>query len=99
MSHILLGNHPVFRRFADITKTAYRVYFTTRQELNKWLSIRGWKESASEIWDEDSICEWNSGRNKGYIKLTENIFDEGDRLKAISSDEWDDAWLQHIGDN
>ena len=37
IQHILLANHPVFQRFQELTKTAYRVFFTDEEELNKWL--------------------------------------------------------------
>lgn len=97
ISHILLANHPVFRRFGEITNTPYRVYFTTKEELNTWLSTRGWMDNEKDDWDEDSTWEWIKKSDKpGYIKITEKIFEENGQLKLYSSDEWDDKWLQYI---
>ena len=53
--NILMSNHPAFRRFAALTKTPYRVYFTDLNELNTWLRVRGWKVVDKENLDNDSI--------------------------------------------
>lgn len=89
---ILLSNHPAFRRFADVTKTSYRVFFTNEKELNAWLEARGWKPTKTENLDDDSISEWN--RANGYLKLRHHIFDDSGRLIAFTADEWDDTWIE-----
>ena len=91
--NILMSNHPAFRRFAALTKTPYRVYFTDLNELNTWLRVRGWKVVDKENLDNDSIMEWFEKDSEKYLKLTENIFDESDRLKYYSGDEWSDDWI------
>jgi len=89
---ILFANHPAFRRFAAITNTKYRVFFTTLTELNLWLESRLWKPVAKDAYDEDSVLEWS--RDKEYIKLIEPIFDHSGKLKIYTEETWKDTWLQ-----
>ncbi len=91
---ILLSNHPAFRRFASLTRTSYRVFFTTLAELNTWLKARLWKPVDKDALDHDSVLEWSLG--KEYLKLTQPIFDKTGRLKNYSDEEWKDEWLQRL---
>jgi hypothetical protein len=91
---ILLSNHPAFRRFASVTKTPYRVFFTTLSELNTWLKARSWKPVDKDAYDDNSVLEWYAG--KDYIKLTEPIFEKTGRLKNYSDEDWKDEWVQRL---
>jgi hypothetical protein len=91
---ILLANHPAFRRFAELTKTPYRVFFTSLTELNTWLKARTWKPVDKDAMDQDSILEW--AEEKDYIKLTEPIFDKSGKLKIYSDENWKDEWIQRL---
>ncbi len=93
IKNILMANHPAFKRFASLTDTHYRVYFTNIAELNKWLKARKWKPVVEENFDPGSIMEWTHSDSKKYIKLTEAIFDEQGRLKPFSDSEWSDDWI------
>jgi len=90
---ILMANHPAFKRFAELTDTTYRVFFTNLNELNRWLRARSWKQMDKDKLDEDSIMEWTNKEKEGYIKLSENIFEDGGRLKPYSDEEWNNDWL------
>ena len=94
IQQILFANHPVFRRFRELTKTPYRVFFYNENELNRWLNARGWVP-AMEVHDQDSYREWHKkeGEPNSYIKLTGAIFDEEGRLRVYTEDTWDDNWL------
>ncbi|HUJ89501.1 MAG TPA: DUF4062 domain-containing protein, partial [Syntrophorhabdales bacterium] len=92
--NILLANHPAFRAFAKITNTRYRVFFTNRGELDKWLVARNYKRLPQEWWDEGSVAEWQNVKDKKYIKLKKAIFDDQGKLKPYSEDEWKDSWLE-----
>ena len=94
---ILLANHPVFHRFQELTNTKYRVFFTNEQELNQWLQARGWDPYDEEAYDESSYREW--GKEGRYIRLTEAIFDEDNRLKVYTEDRWNDSWLELVSPN
>jgi hypothetical protein len=91
---ILLTNHPAFRQFAKVTGTPYRVFFETLEELNAWLSARGWESEYSL--DEGNVYEWIRKDEKGkryLLALTEDIFDEKGRLKNYGS-QWKDEWVK-----
>ncbi len=91
---ILVSNHPAFTRFANIINVRYRVFFTTKSELDKWLKARRYSPISPEHYDSDSVYEWNG--EDGYIKVTEPIFDEGGRLKSYSRETWSDDWINFI---
>lgn len=89
---ILLANHPAFRRFAELTETLYRVYFTNRKELNTWLKARSWKALPETEWDEGSFGKWTHDKN-GVMNLTVELFDDKGRLQTISEDDWRPEWI------
>ncbi len=84
--NILTANHPAFRRFAKLTKTPYRVFFTTRNELDTWLRSRNWEPIEPVKQDEDSVAEWTKER-PDYLKLSYNILDDSENLKLFSEHE------------
>ena len=96
IKNILLANHPALRRYAEITSTNYRVFFSNRRELLIWLKARGWSKTDSESWDEDSVEEWVHDKRDGYIKITKDIFDDKDQLKIYTENDWDDDWIDFI---
>jgi hypothetical protein len=94
INEILVMNHPAFRSFAKAVDASYRVFFTTRDELDQWLRGRAWTTSDPKTWDADSIREWHTrSLSDGYLKLSKNIFDTDGRLIAMTADEWDDSWV------
>lgn len=97
IQNILLANHPAFRRFAELTRTPYRVFFSNEKELDDWLDARLYKRIGPDNLDVGSIAEWtNSASNKDvkFITLKETIFDEDGKLKPYSVENWDDEWLE-----
>jgi hypothetical protein len=90
---ILLTNHPAFRRFAEITKTGYRVFFTNYKEFAAWLRARSWTSVKGEEMDEDSVEEWTNKDYEGYLKITIDLFDENKKLKIFTEEEWNDEWV------
>ena len=95
---VLLANHPVFRRFRELTKTPYRVFFANEEELDQWLGARQWRPSSESVYDEDSYKEWKNTKTDEYIKLTETIFTDRGALKVYTEDEWDDECLTILRD-
>lgn len=92
---ILFANHPAFRRFANVTGTPYRVYFTNRSELESWLLARGWRQP-EQGWsvDEESVYEYCAKEH--YLKITYDIFDEDGNLKVFNERNWNDEWIQVV---
>ena len=69
---ILLANHPAFQQLATLTKTRYRVFFSTRAKMEVWLSARGWDKISSELFDTDSVEEWE--KDAKYLKFLSRHF-------------------------
>lgn len=96
---ILLVNHPAFAEFAKLTDTPYRVFFTSRAELDVWLQQRSYVVNADgDSHDDDSVLEWVHSKKPptSYLKLTKNIFDEAGNLINIAPTEWRQEWLQRV---
>ncbi len=93
---ILLASHPAFRRFAEITKTSYRVFFSNRSEFEAWLRARNWRKNDSQELDQDSVEEWTNKEYEGYLKITTSLFDESNRLRIVTEEEWEDEWVCFI---
>lgn len=93
IQNILLASHPAFRRFAELTETPYRVFFTNESELNAWLKARSWTPIDEERWDPGSTGEWTH-HTKGYLRLGVNLFDENGRLKVFTERDWEPDWLE-----
>jgi hypothetical protein len=91
---ILLTNHPAFRAFASVTDTKYRVFFTTRGELETWIRAKAYRTDYNADLDDDSVAEWFNENKKDYIKLTKNIFDESGHLIPMTESEWKNEWVQ-----
>lgn len=89
---ILHANHPAFRRFAEVTKTPYRVYFVTRAEMESWLRARSWSRS-DECREFESVEEWENPKEEAYIQITEELFDGNGRF-SLPSEGWKDEWVQ-----
>ena len=93
VKNILVANHPAFRRLATLTKTPYRVFFSTRNEMEKWLRARRWTTIDEANLDAGSVAEWRH-EDLGYIKLTTRLFDDNDKLLLFTEDDWDDSWIE-----
>ena len=91
---ILIANHPAFRRLATLTKTRYRVYFSTKVEMEAWLNARGWVATSEERLDPDSVGEWSHDSWSKYLKFKKEIFGEDGRLLRYTAEEWDDEWIE-----
>lgn len=86
---ILLINHPVFQQIKELTLTPYRVFFTTRTELEGWLKARSWTPVDEEAWDDVDFIEYHkkSKSNISYLHVAKNLFDENGQLKNYYNDE------------
>jgi len=91
---ILSMNHPAFRRFAEIASIKYRVFFTNKEELDKWLAARSYNPIKQDSYDKGSVLEWVNKKDKKYIRLTKNIFDDDGKLKPSSAEKWDNNWIE-----
>jgi hypothetical protein len=93
---ILLSNHPAFEQLRGLTNTPYRVFFTTRDELEAWLNARSYKDVAEESWDAPDFQEWTKEAGEGkysLLKVRRNIFGPDGRLKVFTNKDWKPEWI------
>lgn len=93
---ILHVNNPVFSALATATNTPYRIYFSDRKEFETWIHARGWKDSDPDQYDQDSALEFSHEGIPGYLKITENVFDESGKLKNYSPQDWKSEWIRRV---
>ncbi|MGB2255031.1 MAG: DUF4062 domain-containing protein [Spongiibacter marinus] len=89
---ILLSSHPAFSAIKKAAKIPYRVVFYTFDELNELLRAR------SFIFDDgpfgsEGFYEWDNHKAEYGVRVKEAIFDEDDKLRILTPEEWDDAWV------
>lgn len=89
IKNILFNNHPAFKQIKKLLKIPYRVYFINKEELNALLKVRGFTE---EIFsgEDDKYIIWVKNDNKRfyYLKVSKFLFDDTEKLKPISEEEW-----------
>jgi hypothetical protein len=92
---ILFASHPAFRRFAEVTETNYRVFFINKSELYDWLSARKFRPAISSVPDDIEFEELHKTNENSIeaLKFKSNIFDENEKLRIFTQDEWDDRWV------
>lgn len=94
IENLISAVNPAYEAFRRITNTPYRVYFTNLEELNVWLSVRGYREnSIKESFDNDSIYEWLNEKADLYICLKHDIFNKNGNLERMLPNEWNEDWL------
>ena len=93
---ILLANHPAFRRLRQLTRNPYRVFFTTRKEMEAWLKARNWEQVPANQYDPESTDEWMRSPGRPYLKFTRDIFDEENKLLPFMADDWNDDWISLV---
>ena len=95
---ILLADHPAFRRLAELTKTPYRVFFTTRKEMGAWLEARKWGQLSDDQLSPGNVDEWeiHRGDKTTYLIFTKEIFDDNDRLLPFTVGDWQEDWIQQL---
>ena len=92
---ILLTNHPIFDDIQKKTNLPHRIIFTNKKELTPLLTAWGYRRLGPDEWDNDSHEEWMNDRVEPnhLLKIALNIFDEDEKLKIFTPDEWQDDWV------
>lgn len=97
---IILNNHPAFQALKDILNNGYRVYFTTKDELDAWLKAKGFTSLPDFLETEDGYYEWNSetklksGPLVRNLFIHKNLFDQEGNLKILTPGRWDTTWVK-----
>jgi hypothetical protein len=94
---ILLPNHPIFQQLRRLLKITYRVFFTTKAEMEAWLKVRSFVNVEKTSWDDPKFAEWmtNDSSNNSYdlLKIATSLFAHDGRLKVLTPDQWSEEWL------
>jgi len=93
---ILLTNHPIFQQIRTVLSVPYRVFFTSRKELNEWLRVRSFIALPPEAWDDKEYEEWTNDTGKeedAFLKVARSVFDSKGRLRVYTSEEWKERWV------
>lgn len=93
LTDILSANHPFFARLRFLLGVHYPLFVRTASELNRWLvDAQQFKPVPPEAWDDKEHREWY--RANQYLKVSQRLFDEQERLSLTSQEDWDDDYLQ-----
>ena len=79
-----------------MTRNPYRVFFTTRKEMEAWLKARNWEQVPANQYDPESTDEWMRSPGRPYLKFTRDIFDEENKLLPFMADDWNDDWISLV---
>jgi hypothetical protein len=98
---VILTNHPAFAEIQQLFKLPYRVFFTTRDELDAWLrtSLNFSHEVKQSAWDEPEYAEWYrevlGPSEYDLFTVFEGIFDESGSLRPVGPESWDASWISY----
>jgi hypothetical protein len=96
---LLLTSHPIFGSIREKMSIPYRVFFTSKQELDSWLGARTFK--IDDSWSvDDQFYQWENdtlsrGKSIGTVQVLKDLFDADGGLKTVRSDQWDNSWVQY----
>lgn len=88
---ILLSSHPAFTAVKKIGNIPYRVVFHTVGELGALLEARSFERD--DIPFGNSFYEWVNKNGEYGIRVSKEIFDEEERLRILTPEEWNDEWV------
>lgn len=95
---IILTSHPLFSYLTKILNVQYRVFFTSKSELDKWLSARSYRED--EVTATDGFFEWDNVNLKTKIrktvKVSKALFDEDENLIPFTKIVWSEDLVESI---
>ena len=88
---ILLSTHPAFAAVKETAKIPYRIVFHTFSELHALLEARQFKRD--ETPSDDSWYEWDNYKVKYGIRVNKSVFDDNEKLRVITPEEWNEEWV------
>lgn len=89
---ILLTNHPAFNDLQLQLTIPYRIFFSNIKELNDLLKARSFRPVPPDACDSTDFLEWLNSKTSPnqLLKISASVFDEEDKLKVITPDQWND---------
>lgn len=93
---ILLFNHPIFDQLRKLLFVPYRVLFLNKDELAKWLGIRGYKPVSTEQWENKDIPEWFNEKSRRILKISNEVFGPDGSLKIFTPQQWKPEFVRTV---
>lgn len=97
LGQIVLSNHPAFRRLAKVMRIKFRVFFETRDELDKLLDTFGYSYSGGVSNIDPEISTWTrelKQQNKiAILSVRDELFDDDGRIQPQGTIRWNDDWI------
>jgi len=89
INEILLSGHPAMLQIKSLLNIPFRVYFSTKDELDELLTAYRYNEIDSPEFDEN--LRWFSNFEGKHYTLTidPSVFIENNKLKVYTKEEWD----------
>ncbi|MES2908976.1 MAG: DUF4062 domain-containing protein [Pseudomonadota bacterium] len=101
IEEILFSNHPLFGALRDTLRNAYRIYFSSKEELDAWLSAaKGYEVIDESIEDFPEYYEWRRAQNQRerneirVLYVSKQLFTEKGELRALSPAGWLDSFVR-----
>lgn len=96
LGQIVLSNHPAFSRLARVMGISFRVFFETRDELDKLLNAIGYSENV--FYSEPEITVWTremKQENKiAVLSINNKLFANDKRIQPQGTIQWNDEWIK-----
>ena len=93
LQRLMIFDHPLFSALAKVIGVRYRVFFLTQNELESWLSARGYKSVEPKAYDSDSKTEYVNSKEGKYLKFITAFFDEKGNLNEMKQEDWKDEYI------
>ena len=90
IKHILLENHPLFDQIKSTLDIKYCVFFHNIEEMEALFEARKTEPRPVLEWQDPDYREYinNWKKQNKIIQIWTGLFDEGNKLKAITPNEW-----------
>ena len=91
---ILLSNHPAFNEIRKKLEIPYRIIFQNKEELSQLLNARQLEEPFLDDWEIEGFYSWKKRKADYYLRVSKEIFDEDNKLKIFTPNEWNQDWIK-----
>lgn len=92
IKEILLSNHPAFAALKKVANIPYRVIFQSVDEVTALLGARGFEFDERHVVADE--YQWDNTKIEYGIGISKSVFDENQKLKVITPEQWDKNWVR-----
>lgn len=96
ISSLLSINHPIFEKIQLATNTPYRVFFTSLEEMERWLKARQWAPADFSLSEDHYEYDQQRKDKVHSLQVAKTLFDEHHALKPLPSSDWRDEMVKKV---